>query len=59
MKDRIPVDPSAELSLDNILTNIRFRAQLGLKLVNYTMASDYSYVDLEFEAIDTTPSKKS
>ena len=49
MKDRIPVDPSAELSLDNVLTNIRFRGELGFKLTNYTFASDFTYVDLEFE----------
>src|SRR5437867_1452094 len=32
MKDRIPVDLDAELSLDNVLTDIRFRGELGYKL---------------------------
>jgi hypothetical protein len=49
MKDTIPVDPSAETSLDNVLTDIRFRGQLGFKLSNYTFSADFSSVELVFE----------
>jgi hypothetical protein len=49
MKDRIPVDPVGELSLDNVLTDIRFRGQLGYKLANYTFSNDFTSVELEFE----------
>ena len=48
MKDTIPVDPSAETSLDNVLTDIRFRGQLGFKLSNYTLSPDFTSVELEF-----------
>ena len=40
--------PSAETSLDNVLTDIRFRGQLGFKLSNYTLSSDFTSVELEF-----------
>jgi len=49
MKDTIPVDPDAELSLDNVLTDIRFRGELGFKLADYKFSSDFTSVDLEFE----------
>jgi len=49
MSDTIPIDPNAELSLDNVLSDIRFRAQLGFKLKDYTFSSDFTSVDLEFE----------
>jgi len=49
MKDKIPVDPAAELSLDNVLTDIRFRGRLGFKLKDYTFSSDFNFVELEFE----------
>ena len=48
MTDTIPVDASAETSLDNVLTDIRFRGQLGFVLSNYTFSSDFTSVDLEF-----------
>jgi hypothetical protein len=48
MKDKVPVDPDAELSLDNVLTNIRFRGELGYTLANYTFSADFSTVELEF-----------
>jgi len=49
MSDTIPIDPNAELSLDNVLSDIRFRGQLGFKLKDYTFSSDFTSVDLEFE----------
>jgi len=49
MSDTIPIDPNAELSLDNVLSDIRFRAQLGFKLKDYTFSADLTSVDLEFE----------
>jgi len=50
MTDRIPVEPAAELSLDNVLTDIRFRGRLGFKLKDYKFNADMTFVDLEFEA---------
>ena len=49
MKDKIPVDPAAELSLDNVLTDIRFRGRLGYKLKDYTFSPNFDFVELEFE----------
>ncbi len=49
MKDTIPIDPGAELSLDNVLTDIRFRGRLGFKLKDYKFSSDFTSVELEFE----------
>ncbi len=57
MKDTIPVDPVAELSLDNVLTDIRFRARLGFKLKDYTFSPDFSSVQLEFEACASAQDK--
>jgi len=48
MTDTIPVEPAAELSLDNVLTNIRFRGEAGLKLKDFNFSSDFTSVDLEF-----------
>jgi hypothetical protein len=47
--DNIAVDPVAELSLDNVLTDIRFRGKLGYKLADYTLADDKNSVELVFE----------
>jgi len=58
MKDRIPVDPEAELSLDNVLTDIRFRGELGYKLKNYTFSPDFTSVELEFEPCSTAEKTK-
>ena len=60
MEDPIPVDPQAELSLDNVLTNIRFRARLGFKLKDYTFSDDFTSVELEFEPCTSAekPGKK-
>jgi len=60
MKDTIPVDPQAELSLDNVLTDIRFRSRLGFKLKDYTFAPDFTSVELEFEPCSSgdKPKKK-
>ena len=49
MTDKIPVDPGAELSLDNVLTDIRFRGRLGFKLKDYKFSPDFTTVELEFE----------
>jgi hypothetical protein len=54
MKDTIPVDPNAETSLDNVLTDIRFRGQLGFKLSNYTLSPDFTCVELEFVSCGST-----
>lgn len=60
MKDKIPIDPNAELSLDNVLTDIRFRGESGFLLSNYTFSPDFTSVELEFApcgADDTTKKK--
>ena len=49
IEDTVPVDPGAELSLDNVLTDIRFRGQLGYKLTDYSYSADSLSVELEFE----------
>ena len=49
MKDNTPIDPVAELSLDNVLTIIRFRGTLGYKLKDYTFSPDRTSVELVFE----------
>ena len=54
MKDTIPVDSNAEGSLDNVLTDIRFRGQFGFKLSDYTFSSDFTSVELEFVPYATT-----
>jgi hypothetical protein len=56
-KDTIPVDPAAELSLDNILTDIRFRGELGFKLVDYTFTNANATVVLEFGSCVVAPDK--
>jgi hypothetical protein len=59
MKDTVPVEPSAELSLDNVLTNIRFRGEFGYKLKDYTLSPDRTSVELEFEPCVKEAPKKS
>ena len=54
MTDKIPVDPAAELSLDNVLTDVRFRARFGLKLKDYKLSPDSAFVELEFEPCSAT-----
>ena len=49
MKDTMPVDTDAELSLDNVLTDIRFRGELGYKLKDYKFSPSLDSVELEFE----------
>ncbi len=58
MKDTIPVDPQAELSLDNVLTDIRFRGDLGYRLKDYTFAPDHNSVELEFVPCPGAEKKK-
>jgi len=55
IKDSIPVDTAAELSLDNVLTDIRFRGKLGFKLVDYTFTNNNSTVVLEFGSCEPAP----
>jgi hypothetical protein len=49
LNDSVPVDPEAELSLDNVLTNIRLRGEAGYKLKDYTFSPGFDTVELEFE----------
>ena len=49
LKDSVPVDPAAELSLDNVLTNIRLRGEAGYKLKDYKFSPNFDTVELEFE----------
>lgn len=57
-KDDIPVEPTAEMSLDNVLTDIRFRGWLGFKLKDYTLSANFSSVELEFEKCGLATTKK-
>lgn len=53
-KDTVPVDSTVELNLDNVLTDIRFRGQLGFMLVDYSFASGDTSVTLEFGPCSTS-----
>jgi len=59
MKDNIPVEPDAELSLDNVLTDIRFRGELGYCLTDYTFSADSDSVELEFQKCSPSAAAKS
>ena len=55
--DTIPIEPAAELSLDNVLTDIRFRNQHGFKLVDYQVTDDRKTVVLEFSPPEKSSAK--
>ena len=59
IKDTVPVDPDAELSLDNVLADIRLRGEAGYKLRNYTFSSNFDSVELEFVRCTTGSTPKS
>ena len=56
--DPVPVDPSAETSLDNVLTNIRFRNAHGFRLFDYQFSPDFTSVELQFVPCAAQPAAK-
>jgi len=51
MKDTVPVDPEAEPSLENVLSDIRFRCGNGYILSDYSISADRTTVVLEFAPV--------
>ena len=59
MTDSIPVDASAETSLDNVLTDIRFRNAHGFRLSDYKFSPDFTSVELQFVPCAAPPAVRS
>ena len=58
ISDSVPVDPAAELSVDNVLTDIRLRGEAGYKLKDYKFSPDFTSVELEFEKCTSATTDK-